>query len=60
MFRFIEASDAAAALKASYAWSDLGTIEVHEFRPVLQIASRSYAVLTASRPYCFSRRFTTK
>jgi hypothetical protein len=27
VFRLIEASDAAAAFKASYAWSDLGTIE---------------------------------
>ena len=34
VFRLIEASDAAAAFKASCAWSDLGTIETC---PVLEV-----------------------
>jgi hypothetical protein len=34
VFRLIDASDAAAAFKASYAWSDLGTIETY---PVLEV-----------------------
>jgi hypothetical protein len=34
VFRLIEASDTAAAFKASYAWSDLGTIETY---PVLEV-----------------------
>ena len=33
VFRLIEASDPAAALKGSYAWSDLGTIETY---PVME------------------------
>jgi hypothetical protein len=34
VFRLIEASDAAAAFKASYPWSDLGTIETY---PVIEV-----------------------
>ena len=34
VFRLIEASDAAAAFKAGYPWSDLGTIETY---PVLEV-----------------------
>jgi len=34
VFRLIDASDAAAAFKASYAWSDLGTSEPY---PVLEV-----------------------
>ena len=34
VFRLIEASDAAAAFKAGYTWSDLGTIETY---PVLEV-----------------------
>jgi hypothetical protein len=33
VFRLYEASDPAAALKGSYAWSDLGTIETY---PVME------------------------
>ena len=34
VFRVIDAPDAAAAFKAGYAWSDLGTIESY---PVLEV-----------------------
>jgi hypothetical protein len=34
VFRLIEVADPAAAFKASYAWSDLGTIETY---PVMEV-----------------------
>jgi hypothetical protein len=34
VFRLIESADAAAAFRASYGWSDLGTIETY---PVLEV-----------------------
>ena len=36
VFRLIDTTDAAAAFKASYGWSDLGTVETY---PVMEVES---------------------
>ena len=37
VFRLVEATDTSEMLKANYAWSDLGTIEMYPVIPVDQV-----------------------